>query len=63
MSRTRDKSCTYRVLLMGKPEGKRPLLRLVVDGKIILKWMYKTLDGEVRTEFIWLSIRRDGGLL
>jgi hypothetical protein len=27
----------YKILI-GKPEGKKPLRRLDVDGKIILKW-------------------------
>jgi hypothetical protein len=55
------KRCAYRVLV-GKPEGKRPLGRLVVGGRIILKWMCKKLDGQVWTGLIWLSIRRGGEL-
>ena len=30
----------YRVL-MGKPEGKRPLGRPGVDGRIILRWIFR----------------------
>jgi len=30
----------YRVLV-GKPEKKRPLLRPGVDGRIILRWIFR----------------------
>jgi hypothetical protein len=33
----------YRVLV-GKPEGRRPLEDQGVDGKIILKWNFERLD-------------------
>jgi hypothetical protein len=33
----------YRVLV-GKPEGKRPLGRFVVDGRIILRWIFWKWD-------------------
>jgi len=33
----------YRVLV-GKPEGKRPLGRTEVDGRIILKWVFRKWD-------------------
>jgi hypothetical protein len=36
----------YRVLV-GKPERKRPLGRTGVNGKIILKWIFRTWDGGV----------------
>jgi len=41
---------TYRVLIE-KPEGKRPLGRVSVDGRIILKWIFKKLFGN-EVEFI-----------
>jgi hypothetical protein len=34
----------YRALV-GKPEGRRPLGRPRLDGRIILKWMFERLDG------------------
>ena len=35
--------CVYRVLV-GKPEGKRPLGRCRYDGRIILRWIFRTWD-------------------
>ena len=34
-----------------------------VDGKIILRWIFKTLDRGARTGLIWLRIGTGGGLL
>ena len=50
-------------VLVGKPEKKRDLLGdLIVDGKIILKSIFKKYDGSW-TGFIWLRIRASGWLL
>jgi len=38
-----DSRCAYRVL-MGRPEGKRPLGKLRVSGSIVLKWIFKKRD-------------------
>ena len=39
------------------------LENLVVDQRIILKWIFKKWDGEAWTEFIWLRIGTGGGRL
>jgi hypothetical protein len=36
-----DRKGAYRGLV-GRPEGKRPLVDLDLDGKIILKWIFKS---------------------
>jgi hypothetical protein len=50
----------YRVLV-GKPEGKRPLGRPRLDGRIILEWICKKWDVGVRTGLDWLRIGTGGG--
>jgi hypothetical protein len=52
----------YRALV-GKPEGRRPLERPGVDGRIILKWIFERLSGGAQTKLIWLRIGTGGGLL
>jgi hypothetical protein len=56
-----EKRNVYRILV-GKPEGKRPL------GRPRRKWvdnikMDLRQDGVVSTEFIWLTTGTSGGLL
>jgi hypothetical protein len=46
---------SYRVL-MGKPEGKNLLKDLSLDGRIILKWIFKKWDGGM--DWIDLSQKR-----
>jgi hypothetical protein len=36
-------------LLVGRPKGKRPLGRQDVDGRIILRWIFRKLEGVVGT--------------
>jgi hypothetical protein len=52
----------YRILVVGKPEGKRPL------GRPRRRWVdnikiYLRQDGMVWTGSIWLRIGTSGGLL
>jgi hypothetical protein len=57
-----EREDTYKALL-GRPEGKIPLEHVGVDGRIILKWIFKTWSGETWTGWIWLRIETDGRLL
>ena len=50
-------------VLVGKPEGKRPLGRQDVDGRIILRWIFMKLKGVVGIGWSWLRIGRGGGHL
>jgi len=61
----RKTRCVYRVLV-GKPEGKRPLKRLKdfgIDGRIILRWIFRKWDVGAWTGLIWLTIGTGGGNL
>jgi hypothetical protein len=49
--------------LVGKPEGRRPLGRPRLDGRIILKWTCERLDGGAWTGSIWLRIGTGGRAL
>jgi hypothetical protein len=49
-------------VLVGKPEGRRPLRIPGVDGRIILKWIFERLEGH-KTSAIWLRIGKGNGLL
>jgi len=49
-------------VLVGKPEGKRPLGRSDVDGRNILRWIFGKWEG-VETGWSWLRIGTDGGYL
>jgi hypothetical protein len=52
----------YRVLV-GRPEGRRPLERPRHRWRIILKWIFKKWDGGTWSGLIWLRIGTGGGLL
>jgi hypothetical protein len=47
-------------VLVGKPEGKRPLGRPRPDGRIILRWIFRKLDKVVGTGRNWLRIGTGG---
>jgi hypothetical protein len=43
-----DRKGVYRILV-GKPEGKRPLGKPNIDGRIILRWIFRKWDVGART--------------
>jgi len=47
-------------VLVGKPEGKRPLGRLRVEGRIILRQIFRKWEGVVGTGWSWLRIETGG---
>ena len=50
-------------VLVGKPEGKRPLGDPDVDGRIILRWIFRKWEGVVGTGWSWLRLGTGGGHL
>jgi hypothetical protein len=48
---------------VGKYKAKRPVGRVNVSGRIILKGIPKKCNGRAWTEFIWLKIWIRGELL
>ena len=49
--------------VVGKPEGKRPLGDQDVDGRIILRWIFRKLEGVLGTRWSWFRIGTGGGHL
>jgi len=49
-------------VLVGKTEGKRPLARKYLDGRIILRWIFRKSDVTTWTGLIWLKIGTGGRL-
>ena len=50
-------------VLVGKPEGKTPLGRPRRRWRIILRWIFRKLEGVVGTGWSWLRIGTGGGHL
>jgi hypothetical protein len=50
-------------ILVGRPEGRRPLGRPRRRWGILLKWIFKKWDGGAWNGLIWLRIGTGGGLL
>jgi hypothetical protein len=67
------KSCTQdtygrqesgiRSLVGGRLRERDNSEGLVVNGRIILKWIFEKWNGEAWTGFLWLRIGTGGGLL
>ena len=49
--------------MAGKPDGNVNSEDLVLDGMILLKWIFNNLDGKESTRLIWLRIGTGGGLV
>jgi hypothetical protein len=50
-----EKIHKYRIL-MGRLKERDHLEDLIIDKKMLLKWMINTLDGKVRIGFFWVRI-------
>jgi hypothetical protein len=61
-SADRERRGVYGVL-MGKPEGKKPLGDQSVGGRLIIGWIFKKWDVGVWTGLGWLRIETGGGHL
>jgi len=62
VARMRRGEWVYRVLV-GKPEGKKHLADPCVDGRIILRWIFRKWDVGVWTGSSWLRIGTGDGHL
>jgi hypothetical protein len=51
------------LVLVGKPEGKNHRGDPDLDGRIILRWIFRKWEGVMGTGWSWLRIRTDGGRL
>jgi hypothetical protein len=49
--------------IWGKLRKRDNLEDLGIDGKVVLKWIFKKQDGGTGSGLIWLRIRAVGGLL
>ena len=61
MARMGEGTVVHRVLV-GKPEERDHWVDLDVDGRIILRWIFRKWEG-VETGWSWVRIGTDGGHL
>ena len=61
-ARMGESRCVYRVLV-GKPEGKRLFEEPGVDGRILIRWIFRKWEVGAWTGWIWLKIGTGGGHL
>ena len=59
VARMKEVSGVHKVLL-GKPEGKRLLGDQDLNGRIILRWILRKVEGVVGTGWSWLRIKTIG---
>jgi hypothetical protein len=62
VARMGEEGKLYKVLV-GKPEGKRPLGHLGVGGKVESEWILGRYAGRILNGFNWFGIGESGGLL
>jgi hypothetical protein len=62
MARMGEERGVHRVLV-GKPEGKSHWGDPDVDGRIILRWIFRKLEGVMESGWSWLRIGTGGGHL
>ena len=62
MARMGEDRGVHRVL-MGNPEGKRHWGDQDIDGRIILRRIFRKLEGVMETGWSWLRIGMGGGHL
>jgi hypothetical protein len=55
-----ERRVVHRVLV-GKPEGRRQWRDPDVDGRVILRWIFRKWDVRVWTGSRWLRIGTGGG--
>ena len=62
MARMEEGRGVHKVLVV-KPEGKNHWGDQDVDGRIILRWIFRKWEGVVGTGWRWLRIGTGGGRL
>jgi hypothetical protein len=63
VARVREKRNNAYRLLVGKPEGKRPLVRPILGEWIIIEWILERWERVMWIGLVWLRIGTSGELL